>query len=352
MKLFTRLFLILGITLTGWSSVAWGDTGWCTPTGGTQSFSYNFGTKTITDSSQNATGTSFPDAFSWDLGQMYHATCACGEDGSIKGFGEYFTSQTSLPVGHNDGEQQYYSVNDYLEVAASVYMAGKVNQYLPLPWNAVPDGVYEPCSDWEAGTLDVSTGSKGKLSLYIKKAFVGSVEIPSTNIVNIYASVALDSEQPTFGGMPYASVYISGQVIVPQTCSVNAGQIVTVDFGSFMSAEFKNKGQMPTGYTPKTITVPIKCNGMDANASLTLRFQAEASADEPSAIKTSNDDVGVQITDDSGKVIEPNSGLLPFQLDDNLQATVTFHAAPISTTGNAPAEGTFSATAYIRVDFA
>lgn len=149
-----------------------------------------------------------------------------------------------------------------------------------------------------------------------------------------------------------ATVSISGQVIVPQTCSINAGQIVTVDFGSFMSGEFKNKGQMPTGYTPKTITVPIKCNGMDANASLTLRFQAEASADEPAAIKTSNDDVGVQITDSSGKVIEPNSGLLPFQLDDNMQATVTFHAAPISTTGNAPAEGTFSATAYIRVDFA
>lgn len=137
-----------------------------------------------------------------------------------------------------------------------------------------------------------------------------------------------------------SSVFISGQVIVPQTCSVNAGQIVTVDFGSFMSGEFKNKGQMPAGYTPKTITVPIKCNGMDANASLTLRFQAEASADEPAAIKTSNSDVGVQITDDSGKVIEPNSGLIPFQLDDNLQATVTFHAAPISTTGNAPAEGT------------
>jgi hypothetical protein len=45
----------------------------------------------------------------------------------------------------------------------------------------------------------------------------------------------------------------------------------------------------------------------------------------------------VQITDSSGKVIEPNSGLIPFQLDDNLQATVTFHAARISTTGNAPA---------------
>ncbi|STW66284.1 fimbrial protein BcfD [Klebsiella michiganensis] len=69
-------------------------------------------------------------------------------------------------------------------------------------------------------------------------------------------------------------------------------------------------------------------------------------------LRPATTDVGVQITDSSGKVIEPNSGLIPFQLDDNLQATVTFHAAPISTTGNTPAEGTFSATAYIRVDFA
>ncbi|PLL41761.1 fimbrial protein, partial [Klebsiella michiganensis] len=96
---------------------------------------------------------------------------------------------------------------------------------------------------------------------------------------------------------------MDGQISVPQTCSVNAGQVVTVDFGTFMSGEFKNKGQMPSGYTPKTISVPIKCNGIEANANLTVRFQADASADEPAAIKTSNSDVGVQITDDSGKVI-------------------------------------------------
>ncbi|MFK8829459.1 fimbrial protein [Klebsiella michiganensis] len=345
MKLFTRLFLILGVTLAGWSSVAWGYTGWCTPDNGTQAFSYNFGSKTVTDPAQNAPGTSFPDAFAWSLGGTYPSTCDC--DPSFGGGRPtYFHTQTSLPVGHNDGQRQYYKVNDYLEVATSIYVSGAVADYVNTPWDSLSNigtGTGAHCGV----SADYSTGSQGKLSLYIAKSFIGVSNI-NTKIVDLYASDTSGS----FGGTPMASVSIIGNVTVPQTCSINAGQIVTVDFDSFMSGEFKNKGQMPTGYMPKTITVPIKCNGMDANASLTLRFQAEASADEPAAIKTSNDDVGVQITDDSGKVIEPNSGLIPFQLDDNLQATVTFHAAPISTTGNAPAEGTFSSTAYIRVDFA
>lgn len=345
MKLFSRLFLILGVTLAGWSSVAWGYTGWCSPDNGTQSFSYNFGSKVISDPSQNAPGTSFPDVFMWSLGNSYNTTCDC-DPSYGGGRPTYFHTQTSLPVGHNDGNAQYYKVNDYLEVATSIYVSGTVDDYVNTPWDNISNNGTTSVAHCgkSAGT---KTGSQGKLSLYIAKSFVGFSNI-NTKILDIYASDVSGS----FGGVPIASLSIIGNVTVPQTCSVNAGQIVTVDFGSFMSGEFKNKGQMPAGYTPKTITVPIKCNGMDANASLTLRFQAEASAEEPAAIKTNNDDVGVQITDDSGKVIEPNSGLLPFQLDDNLQATVTFHAAPISTTGKAPAEGTFSATAYIRVDFA
>ncbi len=343
MKLFSRLFLILGITLTGWSSVAWGYTGWCSPKTGTPTeYSYNFGAFTVSEASKNTAGTSFPDAFTWDLGANTVAVCDCDSSFTVS----YFETKTGLAVSHTDGVLTYYSINEYFSVATETYISGGIKSYIPTPWDNQSN---EGTSAWGCvNGENIGTGNKGKLSLYIDKPFVGTINIPSTKIYSLYASTVSGS----FGGTPLSELYISGQIIVPQTCSINAGQIVTVDFGSFMSGEFKNKGQMPAGYTPKTITVPIKCNGMDANASLTLRFQAEASADEPAAVKTSNDDVGVQITDDSGKVIEPNSGLIPFQLDDNLQATVTFHAAPISTTGNAPAEGTFSATAYIRVDFA
>lgn len=325
------------------SSPAYASTGWCTrPTGSSpEQITYNFGTKQVSDYSQNTAGTAFPDAFTWNLGTNYYVTCDCDDTNQEI----YFKTETSLPQGHSDGTYQFYKVNDYLEVATSIFMAGGRNEYIPTPW--INEGNEQTAVQQCTSNLVFGTGSQGKLSLYIAKPFVGTSEI-NTSILKIYASTISGS----YGSSELVDLYIQGQVIVPQTCSVNAGQIVTVDFGSFMSGKFKNKGQMPAGYTPKTITVPIKCNGMDANASLTLRFQAEASADEPAAIKTSNDDVGVQITDDSGKVIEPNSGLIPFQLDDNLQATVTFHAAPISTTGNAPAEGTFSATAYIRVDFA
>ncbi|QLP45703.1 fimbrial protein [Klebsiella michiganensis] len=328
------------------STPSYASTGWCTPANGSSNvLTYDFGSKQISDSTQNKAGTSFPDAYTWNLGTSYLATCDCGSGNDYNS--NYFETKTALPLGHSDGTLQYYKINDYLEGATSVYIGGGRKEYVPTPWenesNNYPSTDYSQCN----ANYSFSTGAQGKLSLYITKSFIGVSEI-NVNMLDIYSS----SVSGSFGGIPLVSLYVQGQVIVPQTCSINAGQIVTVDFGSFMSGEFKNKGQMPAGYTPKTISVPIKCNGMDANASLTLRFQAEASADEPAAIKTSNDDVGVQITDDSGKVIEPNSGLLPFQLDDNLQATVTFHAAPISTTGNAPAEGTFSATAYIRVDFA
>lgn len=337
--------LLVLLSISGFiSSSANASTGWCTESNMSPvSFTYNFGTKQISDPTQNIAGTSFPNAFTWNLGSTYSASCDCGSGNVFQS--TYYKTETELPLGHSDGTYQYYKINDYLEVATSIYLAGERKQYIPTPW--IDESNETTSNNSCDANYAFATGSQGKLSLYIAKSFIGTSDINS-KVLSIYGS----SMSGSYGGSPLVNLYIQGQVIVPQTCSVNAGQIVTVDFGSFMSGEFKNKGQMPSGYTPKTITVPIKCNGMDANASLTLRFQAEASADEPAAIKTSNDDVGVQITDDSGKVIEPNSGLIPFQLDDNMQATVTFHAAPISTTGNAPAEGTFSATAYIRVDFA
>ncbi|HDX8956061.1 TPA: fimbrial protein [Klebsiella michiganensis] len=346
MKINGRLNMLIALLLLSWSAGTWAYTYACEPVGGTKEYNANFGSYTITDPTKNIAGAIFDNAASYSSGGVASMTCDCPAGTSANRF---FWSKTSLSVAGTYNNETFYTVNEYMQASVSVFVGGGVQDYKPLPWTSLNNYEHDTYGCNGAVTSDVSTGSKGKVSLRISKPFIGVTNVPNVKLADIYVG---RQNNGSYGSEPITSIYLSGSVIVPQTCSINAGQIVTVDFGSFMSAEFKNKGQMPTGYTPKTITVPIKCNGMDANASLTLRFQAEASADEPSAIKTSNDDVGVQITDDSGKVIEPNSGLIPFQLDDNLQATVTFHAAPISTTGNAPAEGTFSATAYIRVDFA
>ena len=312
------------------------------PDGSTKG-TYDFNINTVvSDPTQNTSGEILPAVNSNSSGS-FSVECSC------QGDSVFYTHQwttTDLVSTGTSGSLNFYKANDYLSVAGEIKNPGDGTYYsLPLVDFYKPVGGGMLCNDVTSG---FHFGNNVRVTFRIDRKFVGTVSLPHIKLFDLWYTVGSDFVQ----GSPVATAYIDGQISVPQTCSVNAGQIVTVDFGSFMSGEFKNKGQMPTGYTPKTITVPIKCNGMDANASLTLRFQAEASTDEPAAIKTSNDDVGVQITDDSGKVIEPNSGLIPFQLDDNLQATVTFHAAPISTTGNAPAEGTFSATAYIRVDFA
>ncbi|EMJ9289139.1 TPA: fimbrial protein [Klebsiella michiganensis] len=312
------------------------------PDGSTKG-TYDFNINTVvSDPTQNTSGEILPAVNSNSSGS-FSVECSC------QGDSVFYTHQwttTDLVSTGTSGSLNFYKANDYLSVAGEIKNPGDGTYYsLPLVDFYKPVGGGMLCNDVTSG---FHFGNNVRVTFRIDRKFVGTVSLPHIKLFDLWYTVGSDFVQ----GSPVATAYIDGQISVPQTCSVNAGQIVTVDFGSFMSGEFKNKGQMPTGYTPKTISVPIKCNGIEANANLTVRFQAEASADEPAAIKTSNDDVGVQITDNSGKVIEPNSGLLPFQLDDNLQATVTFHAAPISTTGNAPAEGTFSATAYIRVDFA
>lgn len=151
---------------------------------------------------------------------------------------------------------------------------------------------------------------------------------------------------------PLSSIWVNGQVTVPQNCEINAGQIITVDFGKIWSGDFTTKGQKPDGYVAKNIKASMKCNNINAYTNLTIRFQSEISSDYPDAIKTNNPDIGVEIIDDNGHLVLPNTGLIPFHIDDKYEASVTFKAQPVSTTGNPPSAGQFQAQAYIRVDFA
>lgn len=192
-------------------------------------------------------------------------------------------------------------------------------------------------------------GVKNKGFTSDKKSFVGSSIISPVVVASTYWTLG-DGGQVAHGTQPATDIYVSGTVNVPQSCTINDGAIVTVDFGQLYSGEFKTKGTSTS--IDKTVTVPIKCNNIDAGANLTLRFQAEPSADYSDAIKSTNPDVGIVVKDDNGNVITPNSGLIPFTIDDSLRADVTFHLEPVSTTGKAPAEGQFRAQAYIRVDFA
>ncbi|WP_279157341.1 fimbrial protein [Obesumbacterium proteus] len=351
-KIILSLFLIIGLM-----HAANAYTGACTADNGTYNYYDNFGMITIVDPNGNKPGYLFPRAYSWNLGGYYKASCDCdpeSEDGA-RGVPEpvYYKTSTQLPSGHTDGERSFFILNEYLEVSTSIWIAGDRGEFVETPFNDESNlrtSRAHRCAGPQQSQTDsqFESGNKGTLWLYIKKSFIGTTYIENINVVSMYGTLTPGSYSST----PMSSVWVNGQVTVPQNCEINAGQIITVDFGKIWSGDFTTKGQKPDGYVAKNVKASMKCNNINAYTNLTIRFQSEISTDYPDAIKTNNPDIGVEIIDDSGHLILPNTGLIPFHIDDKYEANVTFKAQPISTTGNPPSAGQFQAQAYIRVDFA
>ncbi|MBI0277973.1 fimbrial protein [Hafnia alvei] len=352
LSLFKKITLSL-LFIIGAMQGAKAYTGACTPTNGTYQYYDNFGMITIVDPKGNRPGYLFPRAYNWNLGGIYDATCDCDPAGEGPyGVPEpnYYSTLTTLPKGHVDGENVFYKINDYLEVSTSIWISGNRNQYVPTPWNDESNllmAKQHTCGS-TATDRNFASGSKGILWLYITKPFVGTTYIENVSVISVYGTVTPGS----YSSIAMSSVFVNGQVTVPQNCEINAGQIITVDFGKIWSGDFTTKGQKPDGYVAKNIKASMKCNNINAYTNLTIRFQSEISNDYPDAIKTNNPDIGVEIIDDNGHLVLPNTGLIPFNIDDKYEASVTFKAQPVSTTGNPPSAGQFQAQAYIRVDFA
>lgn len=347
---FTPRFCISlgGLLCFGFASLAMGATYSCVPTSGSPAITAaDFGSVLVSDPTQNTAGTIFPNAASWNAGSAQSVTCDCSPDEVLK---RYFSIKSPLSVTSTDGDRTFYQVNTYLDVAPKVYLGGGVGDYIYMPWDYRWNGASANKTS-ACGGIDakVDTGTKGQLDLRISKSFIGQSFFNNIHLFDIYVSES-DTAPLT---LPYMSIYMSGNVTVPQNCTINAGTQLVVDMGSFYEGDFKNIGQKPEHFTPKTFNVPIQCNDVSASANLTLRIQGTPSTGVPNALQSDNSDVGVVITDSNGNALIPNdsTSVIPLQMDDTLNTNVTLHAYPVGTTGNSPAVGQFTTLAYLRVDF-
>lgn len=192
------------------------------------------------------------------------------------------------------------------------------------------------------------TGGKGKISLRIDRAFIGFSTF-NKEILEVYANTFKNG----VSSKPLTVLYISGSIVVPQTCELDAGQTITMDFGDIAASAFPQAGagNKPAHVNPQTHNIAIQCKNIDAQALLSLRVEAEKTSGN--AIVSDNPDLGFVVADGRHNPLTPNTidSKIKFQLDDGGAATVPVSAWPVSVTGNKPAEGKFTSEGYLRVDF-
>ncbi|MEE4484852.1 fimbrial protein [Serratia ficaria] len=317
--------------------------GQCWPTAGTHPFSFVFAPR-LEDPAQNVTGIVIPDAAgnNWNMTENYDVQCECRSRTA-----SYVSAKPSLGGGGLPiGPLTYYALNEYLAVASEVYVGGNLRQYIPTPFSNVSNRKTELQPGESCASAPYSSGARGRIHLYFRKPFVGQTIIPNTRLVESYVSV-INGVSST---IPVSVVTMSGIVTVPQSCEISP-QTVVVDFGDILATGFKTKGQMPPGFIPHQKELTLACRNISAGVRVSLSFRGEADANMPVALKTSNGSIGVMIEDRLGKAVSPQSGRLPVDFNYPGQTGSTrISLYPINTTGQAPAVGTFNATATIQAE--
>nr|WP_283771148.1 long polar fimbrial protein LpfD [Enterobacter sp. 120016] len=351
-KLMMFAGLLGGSVLCSGQALAAADWGPCTPNGGTHSFSAVLD-KTITDTSENASGVVFPDFWSWDLGGKYKATCECpAGDDLVEGL---FMASSPLPFGHSEGARDYYVINDNIQISADVWIEGNTQKYFTVPFsNKTNQNPSRGGCDVNGTDPNWATGSKGKLSLYIHHPFVGELVIPETKIVDVFGT----RKEGVYGATPLSSVFFSGHIIVPQGCELSSGSTLEIPFGEFKASDFKDrKGQIPKNARTFTQELQFKCTNISDGVKIFMHIEGLPNANDTNAIDMGNPDIGAVIKGDNGKVLVPNDINANQELkvsnlvdETHRTASTTISAYPISTTGKLPAAGEFEGIATMRID--
>jgi len=313
----------------------------CGPDTSTKVYNFNMNYN-LTTPEDNMAGMVKRNAYSWNTAGDYTVSCAC--NGTY--MAPYITATVPEHGGvvYNDGTNKFYAISRYLAVSSSVFVAGGLRRVIPAPFHlSNQNTVGVTCTRsgfWE-------TGNKGTVSLYFRRAFVGVQTIPMTKVVDIF--VATDSTSKST--VPVASVFMSGTVTIPQSCTINGGGVITIPFGDIIASDISTKGQMAKGFVPKNQQLNVACNNISEGVKVSLSFQGKPDASEPSVLSTTNQNVGVKIENVSGEVIPPVNGGLSLNMNYATQsATSQIKLYPINTTGQMPGTGNFTATATIQAE--
>jgi minor fimbrial subunit len=251
---------------------------------------------------------------------------------------------TDLPITTVIDSYKYVKLNDYLDGAMQIHDDFAGTFYPPADY--IQMGQHPNVPNNKAFPV---TDSKLVFRLRVTRRFINMVVIPQQTMFRVYVTTTRSDPLTT----AVYTISYSGTIQVPQSCAINAGQIVEFDFGDIRASLFSDAGagNRPQKVSPQSKTIAIKCTNVEANALLTMRIEAEKVSGN--ALVSDNADLGFVVANESGVPLTPNNltSKIPFRLDDSAQAQVAIRVWPVSITGNKPAEGRFTSRGYLRVDY-
>lgn len=249
---------------------------------------------------------------------------------------------TLPPYGTAPSDWVYQYVDDYLSVAIRLR---QICGYIYAPFNR-QTWASTTCqaSDLLSEYWDITTWES---SLKITRKMIGGTYRKNI-LLGTWGGCSGLCSAPT---QIYANVYLNYSITVPENCELNAGDIVTVDFGKVPTRAFKTAGAYAEGVNPQVRSIALQCSNVEQQASLTMRVEADNV--NGNIVVSDKPDVGFVVTDSRSKPLTPNlsTSVIPFKMDSSGRADVVIKTYPASVTGQQPTEGPVSSRAYLRVDF-
>ena len=261
------------------------------------------------------------------------------EQAGLRGQWGTYIGDVIPPAGTKQNDWVYQKIDDYVSIALK-------------DGNHFPYNVYTVIASTGEPAMGIGQSNSTRNPIYQSRLRIDKKIISGTYTKNVFlAEVGLCEPYGCRSKeVVLTRIYANLNITVPQSCVLNAGQVITIDFGPVSSTAFQSAGMPAQGVPPITRNVSVQCDNIQAGAALTMRLQANKTSGN--VIVSNNSDVGFTVMDTAGKTLIPNNlgSVIPFLLSGS-RANVGIRVQPVSITGKQPKEGPVTSEAYLRVDF-
>lgn len=280
----------------------------------------------------------------------YYIACTA-KDNIFSGF---FWSSTLLVSDATSGE--WHSLDEHWDikieiqmVSAGIYSYQTVPfyNYKTLPSNGYASFLCKGAGNYLSSQLSASgsgmgfaSGQKGRLSLKLKKKIVNGYSFISRPIAMLYGAL---NDSPNLN-KPFMRVVIEEfEIILPEKCEINAGQIIEIEFGDVPTTKLDGE------HYPVRSAFDVTCSGGDFDSglsSVSAEFIGNSTAFSSDYFATDHSGIGIKVKDEANNIIRPQDKKTVNLVNGHKKVPLVF--TPVAESKNIDA-GEFNANIIVRM---